>query len=228
MIKAIFIIGKPGSGKSIMVWYLAGLLEADGYHVSFSSDRIGLEEETLKDVAKAKAGKDGVKVGTHSKLIADGPPGHRKVHVLDGKILNAVHNDMVKKAATSRQRKTVILGEYAIGPDIKFGSKKEPLLQSTHHLVGFMKKHKAVRSIFILDIEASLAQREYRQLSRPDSMAEETFRAYFPDGGEMSKKDAKLLGGNYYRFVNRDDDHDGYYSEARYMYETYIRPKLQK
>jgi hypothetical protein len=227
MITAIFIIGKPGSGKSIMVWYLAGLLEADGYHVSFLSDRIGLEQGTLKDVVRVKAGPDGVKVGKHSKLIADGPPGHRKVHVLDGMILNAVHKDMVKKAAASGERKSIMLGEYAIGPDIKFGSKKEPLLQSTHHLVSFIKKYKALKSIFVLDIEASLAQREYRQSSRPDSMAQETFRAYFPDGGEMSKADAKFLRGNYYRFVNRDDDHDGYYSEARYMYETHIRSKLQ-
>lgn len=211
-----------------MVWYLAGLLEEDGFHVAFLSDRIGLEEGTLKDVRGVKVGADGAKVGKHSKLIADGPPGHRKVHVLDGIILNRVHEDMVRQVTHNKKRKTVTIGEYAIGPNIDFGPKKETLEQSTHALVSLIKKYKAQKSLFILDIEASLASREYRQSKRPDSMAEETFRAYFPDGGEMSKEDAKQLGSYYYRFINKDEDHDGYYSEARHVYEKYIRPKLSK
>lgn len=225
MIKTIIVIGKPGCGKSIMVWYLSSLLTADGYEVQYLSDRLELEEAVLKDTHRASRAADGSKIGRHSKLIADGPPGHRKVHVLDGMILNRVHEKMISHLAQKGSQK-VVLAEYAIGPDIDFGLGKEPLRQSARHLIGFLQKYKLTDFVFILDVEAPLAIREVREGKRPDAMALETFRAYFPDGGEMGSDDIKKLGGHYYRYYNGDEDHEGYYSEVRFLYSTYIRPKL--
>ncbi|MDO8451390.1 MAG: hypothetical protein Q7S76_00805 [bacterium] len=226
MIDAIIIIGKPGSGKSVMVWYLNGLLDQDGIAVTHHSDRLGLEEAVLEDTKSAKKLPDGSKLGIHSKLIADGPPGHRKVHVLDGTILNRVHEEMIASLVKRKKETGVALVEYAIGPDIDFGSGKEKLLQSAHHLVSHLEKYHVTTSVFVVDVEAGLAVRGERQEKRPDAMAEETFRAYFPDGGEIGKKEEKILRGHYYRFRNREEDHDGYYSEARYLYEAHILPGL--
>ncbi|MBI2405288.1 hypothetical protein HYV22_03890 [Candidatus Gottesmanbacteria bacterium] len=227
MIHAIIVIGKPGCGKSVMIWYLGSLLSEDHREVAYLSDRLGLEEAVLKDTRHARPSQDGSKIGRHSKLIADGPPGHRKVHVLDGLILNQVHRNMIAKIAKNRLLPKIIVAEYAIGPDIHFGKQKEPLRQSARHLVGYVKKYHLTDSVFILDVEANLTVRAYRESKRPDAMAPETFRAYFPDGGEMTKEQAKELGSRYYQFINRDDDHDGYFSESRYVYEMYIRPGLK-
>lgn len=225
MIHAILVIGKPGCGKSIMVWYLGALLDQDGYSISYLSDRLMLEEGVLVDTRRSKRLADGSKVGKHSKLISDGPPGHRKVHVLDGTILNRVHIAMIQRTARN-PHDAIILAEYAIGPVINFGTGKEVLRQSGHDLVRLLQLFHATDCVFVLDVEAPMAVRELREAMRPDAMAPETFRSYFPDGGEMKASDAKKLGSNYYRYVNNDDDHDGYYSEVRFLYETRIRPNL--
>ncbi len=226
MMNAIIVIGKPGCGKSIMVWYLSSMLTEDGFEIKYLSDRLGLEVAVLKDTKHARISQGGSKIGQHSKLIADGPPGHRKVHVLDGLILNQVHEAMIAQIAKKRTSSKVILAEYAIGPEINFGKGKEPLRQNARYLVHLLKKYHLTHSLFILEVEANLSVREYRESRRPDAMAKETFRAYFPDGGEMTQTHAKQLGKHYYRFINRDDDHDGYFSESRYVYDTFIRPNL--
>ncbi len=227
MIHAIIVIGKPGCGKSIMVWYLSSLLAEDEIEVEYLSDRLGLEEAVLKDTRHARPSQDGSKIGRHSKLIADGPPGHRKVHVLDGLILNQVHESMIATIARKRSESKIILAEYAIGPDISFGKDKEPLRQSAGHLIDHIKKYHLTDSVFILDVEANLTVRAYRESKRPDAMAPETFRAYFPDGGEMEPSDQKFLDTHYLQFKNFIEDHEGYYGEVRYLYELRIRPQLQ-
>ncbi|OGG01911.1 hypothetical protein A2Z33_01585 [Candidatus Gottesmanbacteria bacterium RBG_16_52_11] len=227
MIDAIFVIGKPGSGKSIMVWYLTALLLERGFAVSYLSDRLGLEEGILKDTARARRRPDGSKVGPHGKLIADGPPGHRKVHVLDGTILNAVHRSHVESVLKSRRTGTVLLVEYAIGPEIRFGSGKEPLRQEAAYLVELLKGHRLLKRVFILEVDSPLPIRAFREMKRPDAMAPETFRAYFPDGGEITPPAAKQLGKLYYKFTNLEEDHDGYYSEVRYIFENKILPKMK-
>lgn len=226
MIDSIFIIGKPGSGKSIFIWYLSSLLGEDRVSIKYVSDRLGLEAKVLEDVKKVRVNSDGIKIGKHSKLIKDGPPGHRKVHVLDGFFLNQFHKETIKYLSNQPLQKKVLLVEYAIGPNIDFGSGKEPLLQDSHYFVELVKECKIINRVFVVDIEAPLAIREQREVRRPDAMAMETFQAYFPDGGEMKKQDSKILGKHYHRFKNHDEDHEGYFSEARYIYETLIRPKL--
>lgn len=225
MIDTILVIGKPGCGKSSMIWYVSGLLLEDGVEAHFVSDRIELENGVLDDTKKSRRLPDGSRVGNHSKLIADGPPGHRKVHVLDGSILNHVHKSMIQSITSKDSVQTTIM-EYAIGPDIDFGPGKEPLRQSSVHLIKWLREYGLVKRVFVIDVESPLAIREHRQYTRPDAMAPETFRAYFPDGGEITKADKIKLGHNYYQFRNLEEDNDAFFSESRYLYETRLAPKL--
>lgn len=225
MIDTIIVIGKPGCGKSIMVWYLSSLFLENGIEAHYVSDRIELENGVLADTRGARKQPDGSKIGNHSKLIADGPPGHRKVHVLDGSILNGVHKSMIQSIKSRDPLKTTIM-EYAIGPDIDFGSGKEPLRQSASRLVALLQHYGVTRRVFVLDVESPLPVREHRQYRRPDAMAPETFRAYFPDGGEMTKEDKKKLGDHYSQFMNLEEDNEAFFSESRYLYETRIALKL--
>ena len=225
MISAILIIGNAGSGKSVIVWYLGSLLDEDGIDIQYVSDRLGLEEGVMKDTKHTRADKDGVRIGTHSKFIADGPPGFKKVHVLDGCLLNRVHEHMLN-GLTKKGRNRFALLEYAIGPDIPFGKKKETLLQSGKHVVRMLKTFHLLDSVYVIDVEAPYAVREKRELRRRDAMAPETFRSYFPDGGQITKRDKKILGVHYVRFNNIDEDNEGCYSEIKYRYEKYIRPKI--
>lgn len=225
MIDTIIVIGKPGCGKSIMVWYLSSLLREEGIEAHYISDRIELENGILADTKGVKKQPNGSKIGKHGKLIADGPPGHRKVHVLDGSILNTVHKSMIQNIKSKDPLLTSIM-EYAIGPDIDFGPNKEKLTQGAHHLSNLLLEYGLMKRVFVIDVESPLAIREHRQYSRPDAMAPETFRAYFPDGGEITKSDKIKLGRNYYQFRNLEEDNDAFFSETRYLYETRIAPKL--
>ena len=225
MISAILIIGNAGSGKSVIVWYLGSLLDEDGVEIQYVSDRLGLEEAVIKDTKRARPDNDGVRIGTHSKFIADGPPGFKKVHVLDGYLLNQVHEKMLK-GLTKKYRDRFVLLEYAIGPDIPFGNKKEPLLQSVKHVVRKLKTYHLLDSVFVIDVEAPYSVREKRELKRRDAMAAETFHSYFPDGGEITRKDQKILGAHYVRFCNIDEDHEWCFSEIKYRYEQFIRPMI--
>jgi len=226
MIDTIIVIGKPGCGKSIMVWYVSSLLLEDGIEAHYVSDRIELENGILADTKGARKQPDGSRIGKHGKLIADGPPGHRKVHVLDGKILNHVHKSMIQNIKSRDPLLTSIM-EYAIGPDIDFGPGKEPLRQSTAHLIQWLQDYRLTKRVFIIDVESPLAIRQHRQYARPDAMAIETFRAYFPDGGEMTKSDKAKLGSHYYQFKNMEEDNDAYYSEVRNLYDSRIAPKMR-
>lgn len=227
MIDTIMVIGKPGCGKSIMVWYLSSLLLEDGIEPHYLSDRIELENGILADIKNVKKQPDGSKIGKHGKLIADGPPGHRKVHVLDGSILNHAHKSMIQNIKNRDLLQTTIM-EYAIGPDIDFGRDKEPLRQNASHLVAWIRDFGLLKRIFIVDVESPLAIREHRQYARPDAMAVETFRAYFPDGGEMTKTDKTTLGNHYFQFRNLEEDNDAFFSESRYLYKSLIAPTLHK
>lgn len=224
-LKAIIVIGKPGSGKSVMIWYLHSLLNEDNYRVVHWSDRLSLEKSVLQDTRNADSDKFGIRTGSHSKLIADGPPGMRKVHVTDGKLLNDIHSDYIKRISAARN-KSVYLIEYATGPVINFGPRKIPLYQDGKYLVRNLKKNHILNSVYILDIEAKLEIRQKREARRADAMDPLTFRSYFPDGGEITRAAAKKLGKFYYRFVNHTEDYDGYFSEARHIYDTLIRPHL--
>ncbi|MDP1722783.1 MAG: hypothetical protein Q8L37_06260 [Candidatus Gottesmanbacteria bacterium] len=225
MIDTILVIGNGGSGKSIMVWYISSLLTENGYTIHYISDRLGLEKGVVKDVQNAPKQSDGSRVGKHSKLIADGPPGHKKVHVLDGSILNNVHDDMIARIDRKKQKK-IFLIEYATGPEISFGGKKEPLHQTADSLVGLIKKYRVRDRVFLIEIQVPVNIRQQRQSHRPDAMAAETFHSYFNDGGIMTTKYQKYLGNHYFRLVNVEEDNDGYYSEVRHLYETRIQPRL--
>ncbi len=225
MIDTILVTGNGGAGKSIMVWYLSSLLLEGGFEIHYISDRLGLEEAVMKDTEHVKTRTDGSKVGRHSKLIADGPPGHKKVHVLDGSILNTVHDDMIAEVRNKRDAR-IFLIEYATGPQIQFGPGKEPLRQTADHLVDFIKRHNVLERLFLIDVQVPVSIRAMRQSHRPDAMATETFEAYFGDGGEISTRARKYLGKHYFRFGNIEEDNDGYFSEVRHLYETRIFPEL--
>lgn len=226
MIDSIIVIGKPGSGKSILIWYLTSLLDEDGVVVHHVSDRLGLEYAVLKDTKKSIPSHDGTKVGPHSKLISDGPPGHRKVHILDGRLLNKVHEDNIKLLRRAKKTRDIYLVEYAIGPRIDFGKGKEALTQTADDFVKLLKKYRIIKRSFIIDAETPFYIRAAREAIRPDAMALETFQTYFPDGGEMTKYYTRILGDKYYQFKNQEEDHDGYFSEVKYLYEQRIRPYL--
>ncbi|MEK7544342.1 MAG: hypothetical protein AAB557_05715 [Patescibacteria group bacterium] len=226
MIDTILVIGNGGAGKSIMVWYLSSLLIENGYDIHYISDRLGLEEAVMKDTRYAPKQQDGSKVGKRSKLISDGPPGHKKVHVLDGSILNEVHADMIARIASKKEKK-IFLIEYATGPEISFGAQKQPIHQSADSLVGLIKKYRVRERLFLIEIHVPVGIRQWRQSHRPDAMADETFHAYFGDGGIMTPKAQSYVGHHYYRLVNVEEDNDGYYSEVRHLYDTRIQPNLK-
>lgn len=227
MMDTIVVTGNGGAGKSIMVWYLSSLLTESGFEITYLSDRLGLEEGVIRDTKKSRKESDGSRIGKHSKLIADGPPGHKKVHVLDGVILNKVHEDMIA-AITKKKNHSVLLIEYATGPEIDFGKGKDTLCQTADHLTAYIKQFHVKDRLFLIDLEVPVSIRHVRQSHRPDAMAPETFAAYFGDGGHMSKTAQKYLGKNYYHFRNLEEDNDGYFSEVRYLYETRILPNLVK
>lgn len=225
MIDTILVMGNGGAGKSIMVWYLSSLLIESGYEIHYISDRLGLEDGVMKDVKGVRRQPDGSKIGRHSKLIADGPPGHKKVHVLDGSILNAVHDQMIG-AIKRKKNAHVYLVEYATGTEISFRKGKEPLRQTSDALVGLIKKHGVRDRVFAINIQVPVGIRQVRQSHRPDAMAAETFHAYFGDGGYITSKAKKYLGDHYYQLKNIEEDNEAYFSEVRYLYESRIRPKL--
>lgn len=227
MMDTILVMGNGGAGKSIMVWYLSGLLVESGYGIHYLSDRLGLEDGVMKDVKGVRRKPDGSKTGRHSKLIADGPPGHKKVHVLDGSILNEVHDNMIA-AIGKKNDGRVLLIEYATGPEIDFGEQKEPLGQTSDQLIERVKRYNVRDRLFVVDIHVPVSIRQIRQSHRPDAMAPETFHAYFGDGGEISAQSSKYLGDHYYQLKNIEEDNEAYFSEVRYLFESRIRPKLKK
>jgi nucleoside-triphosphatase THEP1 len=226
MINAIVVIGKPGSGKTEMVRHLGSFLTADGFVVDQLSDRIGLEEAVLEDTRDGYYDQEGRKFGSHSMLIADGLSGHRKVHVLDGYLLNRVHERMVTYIVRDREPNVVILAEYAIGPDVTFEEGREPLLQSAKHLVRHLIRSDVHSEVSVVDVEAILPVRAAREARRPDAMEPETFRAYFGDGGEMVPVDAAGLGDRYHFFANGSDNLGEFFVEANSLYREVLRPQL--
>ena len=115
----IIVMGKPGSGKSEMVRHLTSFLTARGFEISLLSDRLGLEEAILMDTRDAPIAQDGSQTGPHSKLI-DGsrPAGQKQIHVLDGTLLNRVHEEMIASMRILQRKngKKVVLAEYATMP----------------------------------------------------------------------------------------------------------------
>lgn len=225
MITTIIVIGKSGSGKTELVSLLQQLFETDGYHVHFLSDRIGLEDAVLRDTIGGIVDESGAIIGPHSKLIADGPPGHRKVHVLDGVLLNAVHREMVDTAATA-EGNTVTILEYAIGNDIDFGEGKVPLLQSASHLIHALVSRDFVHDSLVIDVEASLEARALRNERRADGLDPKTFALYFGDGGELPQQTAILLGDHYFLLENGFHDMDAFRVQAEQIYRGFVVPRL--
>jgi hypothetical protein len=228
MIDSVFVIGKPGSGKTEMVRFQTSLLTADGFVVDTLSDRLWLEEAVLLDTKDGSVEPEtGIRIGPHSKLLKDGAAGHRKIHVLDGILLNRVHDAMVEYINERRQPGTIVIAEYAIGPDISFGPEKEPLLQSCTQMIERFKRYLVKDHVLVIDVEAPVVARTVRESLRPDAMDPETFRIYFPDGGEMTDDGVSLLGPHYLRIENGHSDFERFHREATETYQRFVFPNIR-
>lgn len=227
MTDALFIIGKSGSGKTEMANIQCSLLAQDGFSPLFLSDRIGLEEAVLADVGYRGGviGEAGL-TGSHSMLLEDGPPGHRKIHVLDGSLLNLVHDQMILYVQDHHDKNVVVVAEYAIGPDVSFGSGRESLMQSGQELLIRLREHNVTNRVFIMDVEASFDIRAQRNASRPDGLDANTFAAYFRDGGEMNKRMAQRAGVRYHQHNNGHHDSARFNREAQQIYYEHVFPLL--
>lgn len=229
MTDAIFIIGNSGSGKTEMASLQSSFLNSDGFSPLVISDRIWLEEAVISDVGYQVqiVGPEGL-LGPHSKMLADGPPGHRKVHVLDGYLLNRVHEQMVLYVKEKRNKNEIIVAEYATGPDIQFGDGLEPLLQSGQDLLERLERNEVEDKIFLIGVEAPLSVRSARNAARSDGLDEKTFALYFRDGGELPGDVAKALGIHFHLFDNGYHDPARFLREAQQIYYEKVYPLVQQ
>lgn len=219
MTKAVFIIGNSGSGKTEMANLQSSFLNRDGFSSFLISDRIWLEEAVIADVGYRgqHIGPEGL-VGIHSKMIADGPPGHRKVHVLDGFLLNRVHEQMIAYVRENRINKEIVVAEYATGPDIRFGDKLEPLMQSGQDLLERIRRHQVNDNIFLIGVDSPLSVRSARNAARSDGLDAETFALYFRDGGDLPKDIAQKYGVSFHLLDNGYHDPKRFFREAQQIY----------
>lgn len=229
MYYSIMTIGKPGGCKSTANAKILYELRRLGLNPEIVSDRILLEDAVLHDVQiSGRKREDGALECDHS-ILFDGnqPPGRKVFEVKDGFLLNDVHDHMVKLAGTHLNQQGLLL-EYAIGPDVDLPN--IPLLQSGESLIERFQRYPPSREhhIHIVEINASLGERQRRNGRRIDGMRDETFLRYFPDGGELLNPDALQQMG--IDFTGVDNDHDDL---ARFLHDIetfsagHIRPLFE-
>ena len=218
---SVFVLGNSGSGKTMAVSVLQKQFQSLDLEPEIVSDRILLERAIVKDTDGGIVHPDGRVEGDHSFLI-DGrlPEGRKKIHVKDGILLNTAHQEIITSAFAHNHEGGMIF-EYALGPDVDFGD-KEPLLQSGPSMVNWLQKQEQQpdRQIFLLEIKAGFEIRLARNTRlREDPLAEETFREYFPDGGEIysQEKLIHLLGNRGFKYQMIDNN---YWDGARFSEET--------
>ena len=106
------------------------------------------------------------------------------------------------------------------------------LLQSGESLVARFQRYEPTdnRKTVVLEIDANLEERLRRNGSRPDGMREDTFRAFFGDGGELRDAGYQLreLGVDFYPINNDFNDLARFIQVTEAFKDDYIRPLLQE
>ncbi len=228
MINTVIVTGKPAAGKSKMVNHMKDFFAEDGIRVAHIADRTRIEDAVLLDVVESPVNDDGSRVGQYSKLLFDGGPERRKFDLLDGYLLNTVHEGMIRDAAVARSSSQITLMEYAIGPVLDYGQDKPPLLQTAEHLVKAVRANDILDTTLIIEVDANMEVRGRRNAQRPDFLLPEIFKVFAPDGGEVDYQTAQELGNHYVKFLNEEDDSERYQSKCREIYRGNIFPHLPR
>lgn len=232
MFYSLFTIGKPGGCKSTAnAKILYELYSRMGVYPQIVSDRLLLEEAVIRDILSNGIRRpDGSWEGEHSILFdANPPPGKKVFEVKDGTLLNRVHDEMIRLACMHDNPQGLLI-EYAIGPDVQFGD-REPLLQSGQSLIDRFAQ--TVRDedhrVLVLEVDAGLDERLRRNGERVDGMKAETFRKFFPDGGELHGHEGTLsaMGVEYYFIDNDYNDLDRFLHEIEGNVRDSIRPFIE-
>lgn len=226
MVKNVVIIGNSGSGKTVFSKHISELLRSDGFQVNYFSDKLGLEEKLLEEVRYSPVQPDGSRIGKHGILVADGLPGKRKVQILDGSLLNGVHEDMIASLAKDDLPvNTVNIIEYATGKELEFGEGKEPWLQSPQNFIERLRSNGILdkqNGLMVIEIKAPLKLREQWHIAKPDAFDLEFYRRSYPDGISLSDEDVSLIT-NYHCFDNTRDDINEFNVKTHQIYMDFIR-----
>jgi len=231
----IMVVGNSGSGKSETAKCFAELTIKEGFTPEFISDRILLEEAVIKDTQEGRLidfGEEQVLEGNHSILIdGRGPWGEKKVHVRDGTLLNKIHWEMIEQACQPCEPEVVRIFEYATGPVINFGEGLEPLEQDGKSLARELNNRRvAEHPLVICGVDSEYPYRLARNEQRSDGLDKETFKLYFPDGGELGREGASLLPrGVVYCWIpnNNNEGSDRLREEIETAWRASILPIIE-
>jgi hypothetical protein len=221
----IFVVGKPGAGKSLAAQQLSDLFTDQTFAVEYFSDRQLIEDLVRIDTA-AKPEVDGWLVGDHSRAQYK-PDGSLVMHALDGHLWNSAHVSMMGRAGEPHGANQIRIMEYAIGPTVPFEG-RVPLFQDAASFVGLMRRHRATGSSVVLDIESNFAYRLDRNNQRPDKMDENTFKMYFPDKGEFGFLHRFALGSRYRRILNNSTDARYFSEQIQASFDQWLLPSLRE
>ncbi len=231
---AIIGIGKPGCGKTGFTQVAQEMLKGMGFVVTRLDDRVLLENQVVEDnehngVWIDREGYQDATIGLHSILL-DGnkPEGHKKVEVLDGKFLNAAHDEM---AAEIYSGDGVYVAEWAIGNNF-YPDEGEALEQDGPSLIERLNYfYQEGVKVIVVEIESSFEYRAERNRKRKDGLADETFAMLFQDGGELGSELAEGLppGAIYIPYENNHQygQEGDFLDEMRRFCEESIKPLIE-
>ena len=226
-INAVIVTGNWASGKTELTSALSQFLVRGNIPFVLDSDRIRFEDAVLKDTIEQRGA---IRVGPHSYLTEDGPPGKRKFMVRDGLIPNIAHREMISDIAKIGSHGPFRLLEYAVGPSIyEFeGEKREPpFLQEGKYLLEWLGEFGVLNKVLIVELLARVSIRYQRQKVRGDATDFVAFSSFAGDGGELIRY-KQQLGSKYIPFDNGDNGLQVFYDKARTIYESFISPEVGK
>ncbi len=225
-VKKIAIVGNAASGKTSAAGMITEYF-AQHVDVSVLKDRTLIEELVIAECQSQPEDANGWKTGIHSRYKID-QNGGIVMSAIDGTWWNFAHRKMFDSAAEHKDQKQLLVMEYAIAPDYRYEDHKTSLLQSGDVFCNWAEQKKASKEMFVLEILSPFELRYERDRKRRrDSMDMETFRRYFPDGGEIPPGEInRLFGDGYHAFKNTTDDDPWFQGQIYRICREVMSPAL--
>ncbi len=227
-IQALFVLGKYGAGKTDFTQFLKTRLpqeESIRVPLNFSSDRIFIEEEVIRDVLSAGAPEKG-RVGVYSTLYKPhAESGSREFGVKDGTLHGIAHRAMVQSIRHKSQPSLQVL-EIGIGPDVEITKGKPLLRQSGEHFLKLFHDECITEHILVIEMEAPFDIRSQRNKERKNPVPDDIFAVAATDAGEFWKI-RHGLGDRYILFRNETNDRDIFLREAEKIVAERIVPYIR-
>jgi hypothetical protein len=214
VIKILFKIGLPGSGKTLVSRRTQQLLNDTGYNASFMDDKLPLDTAVWADVSRflddpSRRTETGAVRGEHSIVHnPDAGIGRFRIDFLDGHGLNTGHvfffdklEDFLKHAGPRDimvAECTPGIDDYSLGPD------KIPVIHNPGWVRDQIKDRGLLQHSLIEEITASDPVRFRRNNERTTyNIPDDLFKREFSnDGGRFSMLDIWTFGNRYYRMEN--------------------------